>query len=88
MSRKVIAINMQEGIDLRFYELYMGNTIYIAENNIEAFSFKDCNDDGFIKGIAICLVSGEIAHIYFSNEAMGEYHRIKRELEEIFDLEK
>ncbi|WP_425641425.1 hypothetical protein ACPUEK_15945 [Marinomonas gallaica] len=88
MSRKVIAIHQQEGIELIFYDLPMGETIYVADNKIEAFSFVDFDEGKIKKGIILVLSSGVPAHIYFSNEAMGEYHRIKRELEEIFDLEK
>lgn len=100
MSRKTVLIREHEGVILNEMRIWYSREIFITDNKIESFSFvseenfhdvsiRINKNDGIKSAIALDLGNDfPISYVLFKESGMGEYQRIKRELEEMFDLDK
>lgn len=84
MTKKVINLREHDGVKYDEY-LHVESETFLSLSAIRSFSFLGNQDKETVIRLVVIGVDYPL-DINFSAEGMGEYHRIKRELEEAFSL--
>ena len=84
MTKKVITLREHAGVKYDDY-LHVESETFLSLSAIKSFSFLGNQDKETVIRLMVIGVDYPL-DINFSAEGMGEYHRIKRELEEAYGI--
>ena len=88
MTSRVIRLSKHKGVEYHAFCVDMEQVAYLVDTSIMSFSFKyplESSEKGITAEIGILFATGP-CYITFTQDGMGEFHRIKRELEIVFGV--